>query len=77
MFDVVRPVVNDFVNSVGTFPVRAQDAGALYLCIMKHSSEYKASDGEGSPFDLGVVVSLDFAFLRGEAIARSCPLFVD
>ena len=70
MFDVVGPVMNDLADSVGSFPVWAEDADALHLCIMKHPHEYETSDGKGSPFDLGVVVFFDLALLCGEAVER-------
>ena len=50
MFDVVGPVVYDLSDSIRSFPIRAQDPGALYLGVLEHASKYKAADGEDPPF---------------------------
>ena len=67
VFDIVGPIIYDFADYVGSFPVWAEDAGALYLGILEHSPEYKVSGGKGFPFDLGVVVFFYFALLCSEA----------
>ena len=77
VFDVVGPVMNDFADSVRSFPVWAEEDGALYLGILKHSPEYDAPDGKGSPFDLRVLVFFDLALLCGEASECFRSLLID
>ena len=49
VLDVEGPIMYDLANSVGCFPIWSEDDGTLYMGVLKHSPEYKASDGEGSP----------------------------
>ena len=77
MFDVVGSVVYDLSNSIRSFPIRAQDSGALYLGVLEHAPEYKAADGEDPHFDFGVVVSLNLSLLRGESSEGFGSFLVD
>ena len=67
MFDVVGSVVYDLSNSIRSFPILAQDSGALYLGVLEHAPEYEAADGENPPFDFGVVISLNLSLLCSES----------
>ena len=77
MFDVIGSNMYDLSNSIQSFPIRAQDTGALYLGVLEHAPEYKAADSEDSPLDFGVVVFLDLSFLRGESGESLGSFFVD
>ena len=67
MFNVVGSVMYDLSNSIRSFPVRAQDPGALYLGVLEHAPEYETADGEDPLFDFGVLVSLNLSLLCSES----------
>ena len=77
MFDVIGSIMYDLSNSIRSFPIRAQDSGALYLGVLEHAPEYEAADGEDSPLDFGVVVFLDLSLLRGESGESLRSFFVN
>lgn len=76
VFDIVDSIMDHLADHVWSFPVWAKDVSALYLAILKHLLEYKASDCETLPLNFGVVL-FDFALLCSESIKCIEPLFID